>query len=145
MAAACGCNAIQMSCGSFQLRKEWNSGNWTEGRYRSFVTSTLRSGARRWPPKFETLNSAKTEKRVNTKTGRVAQHYLCNHCCNEFPAKDVQVDHIMPVVEPSKGFKTWDDFIDKLYCEKDNLQVLCKPCHLIKSNLEKQEKKNANK
>lgn len=135
-----------MNCGSFLLakRKEWNSGNWTEGRYRSFVTSTLRSGARRWPPKFETLNAAKTEKRVNSKTGRLAQHFLCNGCGEEFPAKDVQVDHINPVVSPSKGFKTWDDFIDKLYCEKDNLQVLCLACHKKKTADEKQEKKNAN-
>jgi 5-methylcytosine-specific restriction endonuclease McrA len=125
-------------------RKEWNGGAWTEGRYRSFITSTLRGGARRWPPKYETLNLAKTEKKVNSKTGRIAQHYLCNHCNKEFPAKDVQVDHISPVVDPNKGFKTWDVFIERLFCERDNLQVLCTSCHKIKSNQEKQEKKNAN-
>jgi 5-methylcytosine-specific restriction endonuclease McrA len=126
-------------------RKEWNDGVWTEGRYRSFVTSTLRSGARRWPPKYETLNEAKTEKKVNEKTGRIAQHYLCSSCSKEFPAKDVQVDHIHPVVDPKKGFISWDVFIERLYCEKENLQVLCKGCHLVKSNEEKKEKKNANK
>lgn len=120
-----------------------NSGLWTEGRYRSFITSTLRSGARRWPPKYETLNQAKTEKKVNAKTGRIAQHYLCNHCNKEYTAKDVEVDHINPVVDPTEGFISWDVFIERLFCEKENLQVLCKGCHLIKSNLEKQEKKNA--
>lgn len=124
-------------------RKEWNGGTWTEGRYRSFITSTLRSGARRWPPKYETLNLAKTEKKVNTKTGRIAQHYTCNGCGGEFTAKDVQVDHIEPVVDPNKGFISWDVFIERLFCERNNLQVLCKTCHLAKSNLEKQEKKNA--
>lgn len=125
-------------------RDEWNSGNWTEGRYRSFITSTLRSGARRWPPKYETLALAKTEKKVNPKTGRIAQHYLCNHCCKEFTAKEVQVDHIMPVVDPEEGFVSWDVFIERLFCERDNLQVLCTGCHKIKSNLEKKYKKNAN-
>jgi 5-methylcytosine-specific restriction endonuclease McrA len=122
---------------------ERNSGQWSEGRYRSFITSTLRSGARRWPPKYLTLNEAKTEKKINTKTGRIAQHYTCNGCLGEFTAKDVQVDHIEPVVDPVKGFISWDVFIERLFCEKENLQVLCKSCHLLKSNLEKKEKKNA--
>ena len=125
------------------LGKVYNSGNWTQGRFNSFITSTLRSGARRWPPKYETLNLAKTEKKVNTKTGRIAQHYTCNGCGGEFTAKDVQVDHIEPVVDPNTGFISWDVFIERLFCERSNLQVLCKTCHLLESNLEKQEKKNA--
>lgn len=118
-------------------RKTWNSGNWTEGRFNSFVTSTLRSGARRWAPKYETLNAAKTEKKINVKTGRLAQHFECNICKNEFTQKDMEVDHIKPVVDPKKGFTTWDDFIDKLFCEKENLQAICKPCHKIKTIKEK--------
>ena len=51
-----------------------NGGKWTEARYRSFITSTLRAGSRKWPPKYETLNAAKTEKKTNEKTGRLAQH-----------------------------------------------------------------------
>jgi 5-methylcytosine-specific restriction endonuclease McrA len=118
-------------------RKEWNGGKWTEGRFNSFVTSTLRAGARRWAPKYETLNDAKTEKKVNTKTGRVAQHFQCNGCGKEFTAKDMEVDHIKPVVDPVKGFTSWDDFIDKLFCEKKNLQALCKSCHKTKTIKEK--------
>ena len=29
---------------------------WTAGRIKSFITSVLRAGSRRWPPKYETLN-----------------------------------------------------------------------------------------
>jgi 5-methylcytosine-specific restriction endonuclease McrA len=54
------------------------------------------------------------------------------------------VDHIKPVVDPIKGFQSWDIFIDRLFCEASNLQAICKPCHLLKTNKEKQEKKNAN-
>ncbi len=115
-----------------------NSGNWTEARFRSFITSTLRAGSRRWPPKYETLANAKTEKKVNEKTGRVAQHYKCKKCKADFPAKDVQVDHIKPVVDPKEGFTTWDSFIENLFCEKKNLQVLCSACHSKKSKLEKE-------
>jgi len=34
-----------------------NNGEWTEGRYRSFITSTLRGGMRRWPPKWVAYHS----------------------------------------------------------------------------------------
>lgn len=124
----------------------YNSGTWTAARYRSFITSTLRAGSRRWPPKFETLNDAKTDKKVNKATGRIAQHYKCSSCKEDWPAKDVQVDHIKPIVDPKKGFQTWDLFVANLFCEKDNLQILCKTCHTEKTNLEKETKKKyANK
>lgn len=123
-----------------------NGGKWTEARYRSFVTSTLRAGSRKWPPKYETLNAAKTEKKINKATGRLAQHYLCAMCEQEYTQKDVQVDHIKPVIDPKKGFVSWDTYIDRMFCEGKNLQVLCKVCHVEKTKLEKEiSKKYANK
>lgn len=123
-----------------------NGGKWTEARYRSFVTSTLRAGSRKWPPKYETLNAAKTEKKVNKATGRLAQHYICAMCEQEYTQKDVQVDHIKPVIDPKKGFVSWDTYIDRMFCEGKNLQVLCKGCHTEKTKLEKEiSKKYANK
>lgn len=116
-------------------RTKWNDGKWTLGRWNSFVTSILRSGSRRWPPKYECLASAKTEKKVNTKTGRVAQHFMCASCGEDFPQKEVQVDHIVEIGRE----KSWDDFINGLYCEADNLQVLCIPCHKKKTQLEKKK------
>lgn len=119
---------------------------WTEGRWRAFVVSALRSASRRYPPKYNTLNASKTEKKVNEKTGRIAQHYQCAKCKCEFTSKDVEVDHIKPVIDPKKGFKSWDEYINRLFCTEDNLQVLCKPCHKIKTNKEKEiTKKHASK
>lgn len=122
------------------MRTSWNNGKWTEGRFHSFVTSTLRSGSRRWPPKYETLNEAKTEKKKNPSSGRIAQFYRCNACKEEYVAKDVQVDHKKPVVDPERGHTTWDDYIERLFCEKKNLQVLCKGCHQVKTAKEKKTK-----
>lgn len=113
---------------------------WSEARKHAFIVSVLRSGTRRYPPKFETLNEAKTEKRVNSKTGRLAQHYRCAACGEDFPAKDVNVDHIRPVVG-SEGFTTWDSFIENLFCEKENLQVLHTECHNLKSAAERKTRK----
>lgn len=113
---------------------------WTEGRKKSFVTSVLRSGSRRWPPKYECLAAAYKETKTNEKTGRLAKHFECNTCKQLFPSKDVQVDHIQPIVGP-EGFVSWDVFINRLYCPIDNLQVLCKPCHDEKTQREKPKRK----
>jgi 5-methylcytosine-specific restriction endonuclease McrA len=117
-----------------------NGGNWTEARYRTFVRSALRAAFRKWPPKFAVLKSAATNRRINPKTGREAMHYKCAACDVDFPAKDVQVDHIKPIVSVAAGFKTWDDFINKLFCEAKNLQVLCKPCHKVKTGHERKKR-----
>lgn len=118
-----------------------NGGQWTEAKYNAFIVGALRAGARRWPPKFETLNEAKTSKKVNGKTGRVAQHYLCADCGKDYPSKEVNVDHIEPVVDPAKGFISWDVYIARMFCEKDNLQVLCSDCHTKKSAEERKQRK----
>lgn len=115
------------------MRDIFNGGKWTKGRFDSFVTSLLRSGSRRWEPKYTCLNEAKTEKKINKATGRVAQHFLCNSCKQDFPAKDVQVDHIDPIGKN----RSWDEFINRLFCELSNLQVLCKACHSEKTKRER--------
>ena len=109
---------------------------WTDGRYNSFIASTLRSGMRRWPPKWQCLKDAYVGKEVGP-TGRAGSRYKCAKCGSHFPSSAVQVDHIVPVVATNSGFTSWDDYIDRLFCEKANLQVLCKPCHKVKTKEEK--------
>jgi len=115
---------------------------WTSARKKSFIVSVLRGGSRRWPPKYETLNEAKTEKKVNQSTGRIAQHFTCKGCGKDYPAKMVNVDHIEPIVDPVQGFVDWNTFVERLFCDKDNLQVLCKTCHDLKTKKEKSETTN---
>jgi len=121
--------------------KPRNGGEWTEARFRSFVTSALRAASRRWPPKYKALKEAFVGRKVNAKTGKVAMHYKCAECKKHFVAVDVQVDHIDPIVDPKKGFQTWDKFIERMFVEIEKLQVLCKPCHKIKTDQEKLERK----
>jgi 5-methylcytosine-specific restriction endonuclease McrA len=105
------------------------------------VTSALRAASRRWPPKYKALKEAFVGRKVNAKTGKVAMHYKCAECKKHFVAVDVQVDHIDPIVDPKKGFQTWDKFIERMFVEIEKLQVLCKPCHKIKTDQEKLERK----
>jgi len=119
--------------------KPYNDGTWTEGRFNSFIKSTLRSGSQRWPPKYKALNAAKQGKKINEASGRLAEHYRCAACQGSFPAKNIQVDHITPVIDPVVGFTTWDDVVKRMFCEKDNFQILCRTCHKEKTDLEKQQ------
>ena len=121
--------------------KNRNGGEWTDARFRSFVTSALRAASRRWPVKYKALKAAFAGRQVNAKTGKLAMHYKCAKCKKLFVAADVQVDHVQPVVDPKKGFVGWDVYIDRMFCEIENLQVLCKPCHKIKTDQEKLERK----
>ena len=115
---------------------------WTPSRIRAFITSGLRAASSKWPPKYETLREAYTETKTNVLSGRQAKHYKCKKCGGEFTGANVEVDHIIPVIDPHVGFTTWDDFITRLFCPKENFQVLCKPCHKIKT---KEETEHATK
>lgn len=102
---------------------------WTSGKLRTFITGVLRSGFRKFPAKYETLKSASVGKKVNVKTNRIAEHYKCAECKKDYPAKDVNCDHTNPVIDPKVGFVDWDTYIRRMFCGKDNLQVLCTKCH----------------
>jgi len=120
--------------------KSRNDGQWTEARFNSFIKSGLRSASQRWPPKYRVISDACVGSRINPASGRVAKFYLCATCKGEFPLKQVEVNHINPVI-PTTGFKSWDDTIERLFCEKEGLEVVCKPCHKIITKQENTERK----
>ena len=109
---------------------------WTPARKKSFITSVLRSGSRRWPAKYDCIKEAYVETKINPKSGRLAKHYQCAKCGDTFTSTNIQVDHIEPIIGP-KGFTTWDDYIEKLFCPIENLQTLCKECHKAKTKRER--------
>lgn len=123
--------------------KTRNGGEWTESRYNSFIKGGLRSASQRWPPRYRILSEACIGQKLNPASGRVAKFYKCNKCKNDFVAKDVEVNHIIPVV-PVTGFKSWDDTIERMFCEKEGLEVLCKPCHKSITKQENEERKKEN-
>ena len=125
------------------MTKKYNGGQWTESRMHSFIKSALRSASVRWPPRYTTLNDAFVEVKTNEKTGRKAKHFECAACKGHFPQKDVQVNHKESVV-PLTGFISWDDIIERMFCEKEGLEVLCKPCHKIETDKENQQRKELN-
>jgi 5-methylcytosine-specific restriction endonuclease McrA len=116
----------------------------TEAQFISFIKSALRSKSRFWKPLSDVLKKAHVSRGV----------YLCNVCQQKVPVshvvngkrrKFVQVDHIKPVVSPETGFVDWNQFIENLFCEEDNLQVICSNCHDEKSKQERASRPNKKK
>lgn len=112
-------------------------GTWTESKYINFIKNQLRSGSRKWSPIQKCKSRARVERGL----------YRCESCgevvaptiFDEDKAKRVNnifVDHIIPIVDPAVGFTNFDDFAKRLYCNSDNLQLLCGACHKVKSQEE---------
>lgn len=102
----------------------------------------MRRASRFWKPITDTLKAANLRRGV----------YLCNGCKEEVPksvviegkrVNNISVDHKNAIVDPTTGFSGWDNFINNLYCESDNLQVLCRNCHNAKSLEERNLAKEA--
>lgn len=110
-------------------------GAWTESKFNNFIRNQLRSGTRKWAP------IQKVKKEANVRRGV----YLCAGCKKEVPnttkegrarKTNIFVDHINPIVNPETGFVSYDEYINRMFCEKENLQLLCKKCHDVKTKEE---------
>ncbi len=110
------------------VEKTRNGGQWSEARYFGFIRSALRAAFQRWGPR----NACK----LNAKVGY--NQYECAECKGIFGNKEVQVDHITPC-GTLKTFEDLPAFVENMFCEAEGFQLMCKPCHQIKTN---EERKN---
>lgn len=107
-----------------------HAGNtWTQAGYWSFIRSALRRAFSRYPVKYHVKANAK---RAYAGGGRQKSEYQCAVCLVHFPDKDVEVDHIKPCGS-LKDYSDLPSFVSTMFCEEDNLRVICKPCHKIKT------------
>ena len=62
--------------------------------------------------------------------------YQCANCKQKYPRKKVEVDHIEPAGS-LLDYEHLPDFVRRLFCEPDGMQVLCIPCHREKTKRER--------
>jgi len=117
-----------------RVPKTRNSGTMTESAFWSFIRSALRQKSRWWKPITECKMKARRPYKGPNK--RQKFEYLCNSCKTWFPEKQINVDHIVGAGSLNCG-QDLPGFVDRLFCEQDNLQVLCTTCHDHKTKLEK--------
>lgn len=99
---------------------------WTEARYWQFIRSALRKAWVKYPVRYQVLQEARRPFTGSDK--RTKWEYQCNSCKNYFKSKEVQVDHIESAGKLT-SYEHLAGFVKRLFCEADNLQVLCKDCH----------------
>jgi hypothetical protein len=120
-----------------RVAKTRNSGTMTESAFWSFIRSALRNKSRWWKPITECKQKARRPYTGPNK--RLKFEYQCNECKGWYPEKQINVDHIIPA-----GTLTCSSdlagFIERLFCEQENLQVLCEKCHDKKTTDERNGK-----
>lgn len=90
---------------------------------KKFLIPILRRATYRWKARDEAYKKARVER------GR----YRCAHCADIFGPKEVDLDHVLPVVPLKEGFTDWNMYIERLFCPTEGFQVLCKLCHNLKT------------
>ena len=111
-----------------------NAGTMTDAAFWSFIRSALRQKSRWWKPITECKMSSRRIYKGTNKRQRF--EYQCNICKQWFADKNINVDHNIP----AGSLRCANDlggFVERLFCEKDNLQVLCAICHDKKTKLDK--------
>lgn len=116
--------------------KTRNAGTMTEAAFWSFIRSALRQKSRFWKPIKQCKDNAKRQYWGTNK--RQKFEYQCATCKKWFAEKHINVDHIKPAGSLNNA-QDLPAFVETLFCEVDNLQVLCSSCHNVKTQLEKKK------
>ena len=117
------------------------SGTMTEAAFWSFIRSALRQKSRWWKP--IQMVKLKARRKYSGVNKRQKYEYKCNKCKKWFPDKQINVDHIIPAGSLTTA-QDLPQFVERLFSEEDNLQVLCSTCHDKKTFKElKNGKKNS--
>ncbi len=92
---------------------------------RNLILLVLRRGTYKWPPRNQALKDAKA--------GR--NQYRCALCppTKLYANKDKELDHVNPVQRVDAVWDGLENVADRLYGDKGQWQVLCKPHHKEKS------------
>lgn len=111
-----------------RVPKTRNQGTMSEAAFFGFIRAALRNKSRFWKP----ISACKQNSRRSVNKGRQKWEYQCAKCREWFADKEVQVDHIVEC-GTLRSFDDIGPFCERLFCEIEGFQVLCKPCHSAKT------------
>jgi len=101
----------------------------------TWLRGLLRKGWSKSPIKIEFIRTVR--KRIKTEKGREIWGGECNTCKKDFPAKMMNVDHIIDAGSLNDVSDITPFVMHLLMCPKSNLQYVCVNCHKIKSHADK--------
>jgi 5-methylcytosine-specific restriction endonuclease McrA len=109
---------------------------------KTWIINALRRASFRYPPAIKAIKKARTEYYIKAKNGNDVKRvdFTCQVCNKAgLKRKEVNLDHIIPVVGP-EGFIDWNNYIERMFCDESNYQIICISCHDEKSSREREEK-----
>lgn len=102
----------------------------------SYWTNLLRTVRKEWAMKNPERKD--TYKKASVKIDEL-KRWVCATCKNAFAYSDTECDHVVPVQNTVPQDKV--EFLESfLRLHSADLQILCKPCHKIKTKLQLREK-----
>jgi len=102
---------------------------------KDFIIRHLRLASYKWPDRTIAKNKARISR----------GQYQCNICKEIFHYKEIQLDHIKPIIDPLTGWIDFNSFIKRLFCSAEGFQVLCRGCHAEKTQKENRLRKENHK
>jgi hypothetical protein len=103
-------------------------------KLKPWLVAQLRRVHQKWGPKSEVFKAARVAR------GR----YKCNMCEETVHYSEIRIDHIEPVVSLD-GFRNWDEYIDRMFCDASGYQALCNTCHDEKTLKENKQRRGCGK
>ena len=105
------------------------------------IRGALRRTFARSPLVIEKVQESRREEpRFNKDGSRHKKNWVKRQCevCSEWvKSGDINIDHITPVISVEEGKTDWNTFVDRLFCDKENLQRICSNCHDSKTQIER--------
>ena len=117
-----------------RVAKTRNAGTMTESSFWGFIRSALRQKSRWWKPIL--LCKQKAKRAYKGPNKRQKFEYQCNICKSWYPDKKINIDHIVPA-GTLRCANDLPGFVERLFCEQDNLQCICTTCHDKKTKNDK--------
>lgn len=102
---------------------------------KAFIINALRRASYKWKGRWEAEKESKLDGR---------NRYKCAMCPEGtvHPKKNTQMDHIEPLIDPTKGFQGFsDEMMDRMFPYKEGWQRLCREHHSQKTLLENKVRK----
>lgn len=101
----------------------------------------IKSAIRRVFSRSDLRKQAVEENRVNysdPNRPRVKKWSICHQCDTFTPTYLIEIDHRDPIIPINSSLEemSWDQLINRIWCDPDNLNTLCKKCHKEKSKTE---------
>ncbi len=94
----------------------------------------------------EVLNAAEIDHK-DPKRPRVTKWVRCFKCKEPTPKYKAVVDHRDPLVPIHTALEdmSWDEVINRAWCDKNNLDILDQECHNIKTKQENKQRREIKK